>query len=98
MKTKSIVFLFIVLSIYSIACKKEKTQQFEVTGIIQIRGITTYQYGTHTISNNNAFYALKSDKYKLDDYVNQTITITGETISGYPLNGGPYFLNVIEVK
>ncbi len=98
MKT-SIAFVLSLIVIFCLnSCKKEKTQQFEVTGIIQIRGVATYQYGTHTISNNSAFYALKSDNYKLDNYVNQTITIIGETISGYPLNGGPYFLNVIEVK
>ena len=75
MKINTVLIISLTLIFCISGCKKEKTQQFEVTGIIQIRGVATYQYGTHTISNNSAFYALKSDNYKLDNYVNQTITI-----------------------
>jgi len=92
-----IIFCFSIILCVN-GCKKEKTEQIEVTGIIKIQGATTYQYGTQTITNSSNFYALKSDTYNLDTYVNQTVTIIGESISGYPFNGGPYYLNVIEVR
>jgi ABC-type metal ion transport system substrate-binding protein len=98
MKQYFLIIISLSLLICTSGCKKEKSEQIEVTGTVKIRGITTYQYGTHTISNNSAYYALKSDIYNLDDYVNQNVTVIGETITGYPLSGGPYYLNVIEVK
>jgi hypothetical protein len=98
MKTPVLIILCFSLILCLHGCKKEKTEQIEATGIIKKQGATSYQYGTHTISNNSMFYALKSDTYNLDTYENQTITIIGETISGYPMDGGPYYLNVVEVK
>ena len=87
-----------VLLFFASSCKKEKPELVEVTGEIKVQGITSYQYGTHTISNSSMYYALKSDNYNLDNYVNMTVTVIGETIPGYPFNGGPYYLDVIEIK
>jgi hypothetical protein len=92
-----ILFCFSFLLCFG-GCKKEKSEQIEATGVIKKQVPTSYQYGTHTITNSGIFYALKSDTYNLDNYENQTVTIIGETITGYPMNGGPYYLNVIEVK
>lgn len=97
MKLHNVIFLGLLFFCFY-ACKKEKVEQIEATGVIKKQGVTSYQYGTHTITNSSNFYALKSDNYNLDTYINQTVTIIGETISGYPLNGGPYYLNVVEVK
>lgn len=98
MKTHIIIILCVSLILCVYGCKKEKTEQIEATGIIKKQGVTSYQYGSHTISNSSIFYALKSDNYNLDNYENQTITVIGETITGYPMSGGPYYLNVIEIK
>ena len=70
----------------------------EITGSIAQQGMTSYQYGTHTITNEETFYALKSDKVNLDDYLGETVTIVAKKISGYPLDGGPDFLMVLEIK
>ncbi|WP_029034531.1 hypothetical protein [Salinimicrobium terrae] len=76
---------------------KEKTM--EITGTIQEQGMTSYQYGTHTIeTENEEFYALKSEAVDLDDYVNEEVTIVAEKIEGYPLSGGPDYLLVHEVR
>lgn len=71
----------------------------EIVGTIQEQGMTTYQYGTHTITtSNDDFYALKSDSVNLGNYVGKEITITAEKIEGYPVDGGPVYLRVLEVK
>ncbi|WP_339341950.1 hypothetical protein [uncultured Polaribacter sp.] len=56
--------------------------------------MTTYQYGTHTASG----YALRSSAVHLDDYVNQNITVFGYKIDGYPVDGGPDYIEVEEIK
>ena len=38
-----------------------------VVGVLNTQGVTTYQYGTHTIKEDSTFYALRSDKVKLSD-------------------------------
>lgn len=69
----------------------------ELTGTIQQQGITSYQYGTHTLSNDNTFYALRSEAVNLDDYVDEEVTILAEKIEGYPVDGGPEYLLVLEI-
>lgn len=71
----------------------------KITGTIQEQGMTSYQYGTHTITAaNDEFYALKSDSVNLDDYLNEEVTIVAQKIEGYPLSGGPDYMLVLEVK
>ena len=74
------------------------SNSIEVTGILHKQGFTTYQYGTHTISEDDIFYALRSSSLNLDDYVSQTVTIVGEKVDGYPIDGGPDYLEVVEIK
>ena len=70
----------------------------EYTGLIEASGITSYQYGTHTLQTDNDFYALKSDSIDLSIYEGERITIKANTVEGYPVDGGPVYLNVTEVK
>ncbi|MBZ9788170.1 hypothetical protein LB456_11940 [Psychroflexus sp. CAK57W] len=70
----------------------------EYKGLLQAQGITSYQYGTHTLQTKDSLYALKSERVNLDNYIGKTITLTAEPIEGYPVDGGPAYLNVIGVK
>lgn len=66
-------------------------------GVIEKKGVTSYMYGTHVLKSNDIggkSYALKSDVINLDQYVGEKITVTGEFISGYPVDGGPDYVNV----
>ncbi len=92
-------FLLISLVVFTATCRNtQNTNQMEVTGTIQQQGITSYQYGTHTITNNETFYAIKSDVVDLDQYLNVEVTIVADKIEGYPVDGGPDYLRVLEVK
>jgi hypothetical protein len=75
-----------------------KNYSFEFKGLLKQQGITSYMYGTHTISNNSITYALKSSKINLDAYINKIVTVKGEKISGYPIEGGPVFIDVKSIE
>ena len=72
--------------------------QMELKGMLRKQGITTYQYGTHVLTQDSTTYALKSTAVNLDKYINQTVTITGDLVKGYPLSGGPLYIDVKSVK
>lgn len=74
----------------------DKGQQY--SGIIEPTGITSYQYGTHTLDTGDEFYALKSEVIDLSQYEGKKVTITATEIEGYPVDGGPVYLNVTKVK
>jgi hypothetical protein len=81
------------------ACEKGNeipNNEMVVSGIISPQGITTYQYGTHTIdcTDSEIYYALESETINLDDYLSKKVTIKAEKIEGYPLEDGPVYLKV----
>ncbi|MBZ9629541.1 hypothetical protein LB465_02025 [Salegentibacter sp. LM13S] len=78
--------------------RQNSEEQMKLTGTIESQGITSYQYGTHTLNAEDEFYALKSEKISLDEYVGKEVTISGSKIEGYPVDGGPDYILVTEVK
>jgi hypothetical protein len=111
MKLALIIFTGVTLLLSLQTCNNSQSKQdnqtsaevnekaMEVTGTIKEQGITSYQYGTHTITiEGDEFYALKSEAVNLDDYLDEEVTIVAEKIEGYPLSGGPEYLLVLEVK
>ena len=111
MKILTNIILLMSLLLFTQTCSENKQEEdrsasaianensMEITGTIQEQGITSYQYGTHTITTvNDEYYALKSDAVDLNDYIDKEVTIIAEKIEGYPLSGGPDYLLVLEVK
>ncbi|MEP6261417.1 MAG: hypothetical protein ABJ092_07555 [Gillisia sp.] len=76
----------------------DTTTSIEVEGTIEAIGMTSWQYGTHTLTNDEDFYALRSKTVKLDQYEGKTVTIVAQKIDGYPVDGGPEFLEVLRIK
>ena len=79
-------------------CSKQEAAGVEFRGLLEKQGITTYQYGTHVIGDGKTSYALRSEKENLDKWAGQTVTVKGVKIPGYPVDGGPEFLEVSEVN
>ncbi|MCX2837832.1 hypothetical protein OQ279_06665 [Salinimicrobium sp. MT39] len=111
MKLALIIFTGVTLLLSLQTCNNSQAQQdhpasaeanektIELAGNIREQGITSYQYGTHTITtSDDKFYALKSDAVDLDNYVEEKVTLVAQKIEGYPLSGGPDYLLVLEVK
>lgn len=102
---KNVFVLFTLISILLVSCTRKpvatvtkETYSFQFKGLLKKQGITTYQYGTHTITNEGQTYALKSSAANLDNYIDKTVTVKGEKIKGYPVDGGPEFIDVKEVE
>jgi hypothetical protein len=76
----------------------------QATGVLKKLEITSFQYGTHSITDeaSGTFYALKSeDEELLDSYVGQRVTVYGTLVPGYEngqIEGGPPLLNVTRVE
>ena len=91
---KKLILLVSILTL-SLSCEKNMTTliPIEITGIIQKQGVTSYMYGTHVISG----YALRSNSILLDNYINYNVTIVGYKIYGYPVDGGPDYIEVTDI-
>lgn len=101
MKTlKNIALIGILVVLFS-ACgstPEADPNLIVVKGILKEQGITTYQYGTHTISGDDAFFALSSGEVDLAPYVGKQVEIRATRIAGYPVDGGPVYLQVKKVN
>lgn len=93
-----ILSLFLLITISISSCSKNNDvctcKIIELSGVIEKQGITSYMYGTHVIQD----YALRSSIINLDDYINQDVVIVGYKIEGYPVDGGPEYIEVQEIK
>jgi hypothetical protein len=91
------LFYFIAAS-----CNKDPvTLSIDAGGTIQRTGNMTYQYGSHVLkdSKGKTTYALKSETVNLDSYVGKNISkIYGNKVKGYPVDGGPEYIDVVLIK
>lgn len=97
MTIKKLMCIGTLICFISISCDnnvKKNANSIEVSGVVQKQGMTTYQYGTHTISN----YAIRSNTIDLDNYIDKNVTVIGTKIEGYPIDGGPDYLEVEKIK
>lgn len=90
--------LGIAFSSCSTARKSGGDGQIELKGTIEAAGMTTYQYGTHTLKSADKTYALKSSNVDLGTYEGKSVTVHGTKVEGYPIENGPDFINVTAVK
>lgn len=100
MKKIRIVLLisFFISGIESCSPKIIAADQIELTGIIREQTETTYQYGTHILSFQGTTYALKSQEIDLSVYLDQKVTLVGKKIEGYPVDGGPEYIEVLKIR
>ncbi len=91
--------LFSVIIIFAASCGSANQNKEEIySGTVHAAGITSYQYGTHTLETENESFALKSDSIDLTRYEQKKVKIIANKIEGYPVDNGPVYLNVISIK
>lgn len=90
--------LFTTLLFLISTCESGSEDMVKINGVIEKQEITSYQYGTHVLKGERDLFALRSSQIELDDYLGKTVRITAKRIKGYPVEGGPIFLEVKEIK
>lgn len=101
MKTVLRLLLAVGIIFFTTNCSNMKNsaqQGQEISGVVAEQGITSYQYGTHTLTTDEDFYALTSETIDLDALVGQQVRLKVEKVEGYPIEGGPEYYRVLEVR
>jgi hypothetical protein len=76
-------------------------QPFSISGEVKPVQMTTYMYGSHQLVTNKGLYAISSAKgsgINLNEYEGERITARVSRVEGYPVDGGPPYLFVHEIK
>jgi hypothetical protein len=98
---KSVVILF-AFSLFFFACDSsvDSAEKQNQIGVIHKIEASTWMYGTHTLNDADGkpFYALTSSTIDLNNFENKEVKISGNLIEGYPVDGGPLYLNVTSVS
>ncbi|TRO67510.1 hypothetical protein [Christiangramia sabulilitoris] len=96
---KIVVIVIILTTGLGLGCKTEYMgNNIQYTGTIKAAGITSYQYGTHILESGDDFYALRSAEADLTNFEDQEVKLWAEKIAGYPVDGGPEYLEVKKVE
>ena len=94
-------FFTILVIISLVACESlvQSNESVNTIGIIKKLEVSTWMYGTHTLIDENGklLYALQSSIINLDNYENKNVIIFGNKIDGYPVDGGPVYIDVKRV-
>lgn len=77
--------------------KSDDKNAVQLSGTVEKAGMTTYQYGTHTLKSADKTYALKSSTVNLDSYDSKVVNLKGVKVAGYPIENGPELIEVTEV-
>lgn len=95
------MLLLLVFSLAIVGCSAVKPAANKnllvLSGKLEALGMSTFQYGTHILNSGGKTYALKSSKVNLKSYEGKNVIIKGLKVAGYPVDGGPEFLDVLEV-
>lgn len=92
-----------VSATYRIGDPGNKVTVIQATGKLEKPEVTTYQYGSHAITDeaSGEDYALKSSIVDLEPYVGQRVTLYGALVPGYEdgqIEGGPPLIDVYQVE
>jgi hypothetical protein len=97
-----IIALLLVMGLAIASCNTVKPggdkNLLVVSGKIEALGMSTFQYGTHTLNAGDKTYALKSSSIDLKTYEGKEVVVKGLKVAGYPVDGGPEFIDVKEVS
>ncbi|MFT2010594.1 hypothetical protein ACMA1I_18100 [Pontibacter sp. 13R65] len=100
---RKLLYYIPVLLLLAIACTKEEVAPINTVnaiGLVKIQQASYFQYGTHILTTEQGIvlYALKSESLNLDTYLDEEVEISGIPVAGYPLEGGPEFLEVVAAR
>ena len=98
---KATIYIFVFL-LFIVSCDSgvDSNNFVSSDGFINKIEVSSWMYGTHTLndSQGKVLYALKSSNYDLYDYNDKKVHISGYKIDGYPVGGGPIYVDVRTIK
>jgi len=89
------------MSIYVFSCTdKDDPALKSAEGVLKKLEASTFMYGTHLLETDSGTiqYALKSKTVNLDLYNDEKVKVKGNLIDGYPVDGGPEYMEVKEIE
>jgi len=96
------LFVFFIALIFLFACESlfDSNDSISSSGKIKKIEVSTWQYGTHILNDSEGkpIYALKSSSINLGLYEAKVVKISGEKIDGYPVDGGPEYIEVTKIE
>jgi len=97
------IVLLLVVGLAIAGCSAVKPDangkgQVTLSGKLEALGMSTFQYGTHILSSGKQIYALKSSKLDLKAHEGKEVIVKGVKVAGYPVDGGPDFIDVQEIS
>lgn len=71
-----------------------------VRGRLEAAEVTSFMYGDYLLydETRRQLYALKASNGDLRDYVGQRVRVSGVPVPGYPVDGGPPYLEVRTIR
>jgi len=99
MKYSFLLFAF-MLSFLSSCSIFDSNDSAVATGALHKIEVSTWMYGTHTLDDASGrhLYALTSSNIDLNAYENKQVEVWGNLVEGYPVDGGPQYLNVTNIS
>lgn len=94
------IFLLLAIGFTFASCSTVKSgdkNSVQLTGKIEPLGMSTFQYGSHTIQSSGKTYALKSNTVDLNGFTGKEVTVKGSNVAGYPVENGPDLIEVTQV-
>ena len=100
---KRLAILMVIVVATTLATPVLAQESVITSGILEEAGVTTYQYGTHIIvdEQTGTFYALGSNVVDLNIYAGQRVTVYGALVTGYEygqVEGGPPLVDATWVE
>lgn len=93
-----LTLFLLAFSLFFFACDSsvDSVEKQNQIGVIHKIEASTWMYGTHTLNDASGkpIYALTSSTIDLNKFENKEVRISGNLIDGYPVDGGPKYLNV----
>jgi hypothetical protein len=97
-----LTLFLLAFSLFFFACESsvDPAEKQNQIGVIHKIEVSTWMYGTHTLNDagGKPIYALTSSTIDLNNFENKEVKISGNLIEGYPVDGGPLYLNVTIVS
>lgn len=70
----------------------------QLSGKMEKLEVSGFGYGSHIINSDGKNFALTSKQVDLNKFVGKWVVVKGKKIDGYPLEGGPDYIEILHIN